>query len=269
MKVEGEIYDNITGATCKKKRDIHAVAKHFNDLLAEAIVEVNKEFGPKRLSKLPRQKEPLPTDTRQLSSYRTRIGTMLEYAISTTMSKLLQRRYGDRYLLTFATTHEYPDFYFRDNTLTSLLRIEMKAVDAESDEQAARFSTPTVWIDDERDMLLLIGWEWTNLKKDDKVIGEYPHIFASLVLPAGEIAKERDIRLKITGGKIEGEEVFVYSPRKGEYVPDPGNYGKFWRIIHSTRQISELSEAMLEFMRFLEEVDKRSPRDRFRRRGKP
>lgn len=252
----------------QKDWDIHLISKYFNNLLAEAVMEVNTEFAPERLAKLPRQVEPLPTDTRQLSSYRTRIGTMLEYALSTAMARLLKERYGNQYLLTFATAHEYPDFYLRDDTLTVLLRIEMKAVDADSDEQAARFSTPSIWIDDRKDMLLLVGWEWRGLvSQDGKMIGEYPHIFASLILPAGEIAKERDARLAITGGKIEGEQVYVYSRSKGDWVPDPGNYGKFWRIIHTTRRYSEnLNDTLREFMRFLEQVDERSPRERLRRR---
>ena len=237
-------------------------------MLAEAVVEVNTEFAPERLAKLSRQVEPLPTDTRQLSSYRTRIGTMLEYALSTALARLLKAKYGNQYLLTFATSHEYPDFYFRDNTLTALLRIEMKAVDADSDEQAARFSTPSIWIDGQRDMLLLVGWEWRDLvSQAGTIIGEYPHIFASIILPAGEIAKERDARLAITGGKIEGEQVYVYSRSKGDWVPDPGNYGKFWRIIHTTRRDSEdLSDVLREFIRFLEQVNEHSPRDRLQRR---
>jgi hypothetical protein len=72
----------------------------------------------------------------------------------------------------------------------------------------------------------------------------------------------------MTGGKIEGEEVYVYSRRTGEFVPDPGNYGKFWRIVHTTRRDSEdLSESMREFMRFLEEIDARSPRNRLGSHG--
>ena len=91
---------------------------------------------------------------------------------------------------------------------------------------------------------------------------------ASLVVPAGEMARERDVRLEITGGKIEGEEVYVYSKRKDEFVLDPGNYGKFWRIVHATRRASEdLGESVREFMRFLEEVDARSPRNRLGPRG--
>jgi hypothetical protein len=193
---------------------------------------------------------------------------MLEYALSTAMARLLREKYGDQYLLTFATSHEYPDFYLRDNALTALLKIEMKAVDAESDEQAARFSTPTLWIDGQKDMLLLVGWEWRDLvNQNEEVMGEYPHIFASVILPAGEIAQERDARLQITGGKIEGEQVFVHSKKKGEYVADPGNYGKFWRIIHTTRRdSSELSETMREFMHFLEQIDAHSPRNQLRKR---
>ena len=135
----------------------------------------------------------------------------------------------------------------------------MKAVDADSDEQAARFDAPTLQIDGQRDMLLLVGWQWQDLVlQSGEVVGEYPHVFASLLVPAGEIAQERDIRLEITGGKIEGEDVYVYSRRKGEFVPDPGNYGKFWRIIHPTRRDSEnLGESVRKFMRFLEEVNAR------------
>jgi hypothetical protein len=244
--------------------NIHAISKYFDDLLADAVSEVNIHFGPQRLCKAPRAIEPLPTDTRQLSSYRTRIGTMLEYALSTVMDRFLRERYGGQYLLTFATSHEYPDFYLRDDTLAALLRIEMKAVDAESDEQAARFSTPTVWIDHQRDMLLLVGWEWQDLVgQGGEAIGEYPQIFASVVLSAGEIARERDIRLGITGGKIEGERVLVFSRKKNEFVPDPGNYGKFWRIVHGSRHRSkDLSESLRKFMRFLEQIDAHSPRNR-------
>lgn len=115
-----------------------------------------------------------------------------------------------------------------------------------------------------RDLLILVGWEWKGLISEDReAIGEYPYIFANLILPGAEIARERDARLAITGGKIEGEQVYVYSKRKEDWVPDPGNYGKFWRIVHTTRQDSEeLSDTMRKFMGFLEQVDQRSPRNR-------
>ena len=248
----------------QEKWDIHAISDYFEALLEKAVGEVNAEFSPQQLGKATREEEPLPTDTRQLSSYRTRIGIMLEYAISTALARLLKKEYGDKYFLTFATSPEYPDFYLRDNAMTALLRIEMKAVDAESDEQAARFSTPTIWIDNNKDMLLLVGWKWEDLHDPNgSLVGEYPFIFASTILPAGEIAMERDRRLTITRGKIEGEEVYVYSRKESKYVRDPGNYGKFWRIVHSTRRRSgQLSDALRKFMDFLRKIDEQSPRSR-------
>ena len=139
----------------------------------------------------------------------------------------------------------------------------MKAVDAESDEQAARFSTPTILIDADKDMLLLIGWRWQDLEQDGEIIGEFPYIFAGVILSASEVAKERDVRLEITKGKIEEGKVLVYNPQKKDFVPDPGNYGKLWRIIHRTRLNAEdLSDTLRQFKHFLEAVDEHSPRSR-------
>ncbi len=245
--------------------EIDEIAEYLTNLFGDAANRVNTHFSPERLVKQPRSIEPLPEDRRQLSSYRTRIGTMLEYALSTEAVHLLKERYGDQYFLTFSVAHEYPDFYFRDQALSILLRIEMKAVDADSDEQAARFSTPTVQINSEEDLLLLIGWEWRDLIRLERIIGEYPHIFACCVIPADEIARERDIRLEITGGKVEDGQVYVLSSRTGSYVPDPGNYGKLWRIVHPSRRDPDiLSKSMKDFLQFLKEIDDRSNRNRLR-----
>jgi len=248
---------------------IRAISKYLDALANQAVSDVNGEFGPRRLSKKPRNVEPLPIDPRQLSAYRTRIGTMLEYAISTAIDSILRQRYGETYQLTFVTSHQYPDFCLRDRSLETVLRVEMKAVDADSDEQAARFDAPTVWIDNERDMVLFVGWQWADLVGNGgEIIGEYPYIFASLVVPAGDIARERDTRLEITGGRIEGEKVYVFSESQGDYVADPGNYGKLWRIVHASRRAAQdLSESIRQFMAFLHEIDARSPRTRLRGPG--
>lgn len=245
-------------------KDIEKIGEYFDALVKEAVVRVNGSFSIKRLIKQSRRIEPLPTQRRQLSSYRTRIGTMLEYALSTAITEILEERYDSLFLLTFAISNEYPDFYFRDSSLLPLLRIEMKAVDAESDEQAARFSTPTIWIDDDQDLLLLVAWEWTEITLENGSLGEYPHIFSSLVLPAGDMARERDIRLEITGGKIEGEKTLVFNQKKQEYVDDQGNYGKFWRIVHRDRIDSpDLHSSIQKFLIFLRSVDERAKRKRF------
>lgn len=252
----------------RRPKDIEEIAIWFDELVAIAAKSINEDFSPRRLVKGSRQVEPLPTDTRQLSSFRTRIGTMLEYALSTEIDEIIRGHNGEGFYFTFAVSHEYPDFYLRDNTLASVLRIEMKAVDAESDEQAARFGVPTADIENENDLLLLVGWEWEKIYSEEVEIGEYPHIFTSLVIPAKDIVEERDKRLKIAGGKIDGRKVLV--PKRGQpdiFVPDQGNYGKFWRLIHGSRRAAEnLSPAVKRFLDFLKIIDEHSPNNRFKKR---
>lgn len=257
--------DTLVALLSRSPRNIGAIALWFDSVVSTAAEEVNADFARRRLSKGTRLSEPLPIDTRQLSSYRTRIGTMLEYAISTEVDRVVRTALGDGYYFTFAVAHEYPDFYFRDATFTRLLRIEMKAVDAESDEQAARFGVPTVHIEPENDLLLFVGWEWTPIPADGVEVGEYPHIFATLVVPAQDIVEERDVRLALAGGKIEGDKVLV--PKKnapGEFGRDQGNYDKLWRLVHGSRRESEnLSPSVQRFLEFLRTVDEHSPRSRF------
>ena len=149
----------------------------------------------------------------------------------------------------------------------------MKAVDADSDEQAARFSTPTSLIDSRGDLLLLVAWKWHLIVgKEGRPLGEYPHIFASTILPAGDIAQERDVRLEITGGKIVDGEVLVPSSKNEGFVADPGNYGKFWRLVHeSRREAPDLSPSVRKLLAFMEKVELQAPRNRMafsRRKGR-
>lgn len=243
--------------------DIHAIADHLDQIVATAAERLNEGFNRRRLAKASRVAEPLPTDPRQLSSYRTRIGTMLEYGLGSQIDAMIEAD-GAGFALTFAVAHEYPDFYLRDSALSRLLRIEMKAVDADSDEQAARFAVPTASIVTAQDLLLLVAWEWVPIHSGVTVIGECPHIFKTLVVAAADIARERDIRLALTGGEIRPDGVFVPG-RGGEMVIDPGNYGKFWRLVHRDRHgADDLSPGVLKFMDFLKEVNLRAPRNRFR-----
>ncbi len=244
----------------------HDIWRFFSDnIVPESIKRVNEYFAFKRLAKLNRAQEPLPTDPRQLSSYRTRLGTMLEYAISTEIQKVLEEQFGDELLLTFDVAHEYPDFFLRDRKLNHILKIEMKAVDAESDEQAARFDVLTKNIDPKRDYLLIVGWEWIERTTTDEINWEHPTIFSHIFIPAIELALERDKRLIEIGGRIEGDRILVPSTKnRGTYTDDPGNYGKFWRIMtRDRRDAIDLSEHVKRFIEFQKEIDKKAPRNRF------
>lgn len=229
-----------------------------------AIERLNEQFSPNRLSKQSRIIEPLPTDQRQLSSYRTRLGTMLEYGLSTEIEKLMQEHFSNSLFLTFAVAHEFPDFYLRDTNRKPILKIEMKAVDADSDEQAARFDVLTSELDEFRDFILFIGWKWVE-KDTNGSTWEFPEIFSFAFVSAYEIGKVRDARLYATGGKIENGEVLVPSTKNpGTFTKDPGNFGKLWRIFQKKerRNADNLGKDAQEFLRFLTDVDGHAPRKR-------
>ncbi|MCJ7632470.1 hypothetical protein MUP77_08780 [Candidatus Bathyarchaeota archaeon] len=246
------------------RENTDAIMRFLDKIVDEAVPEFNKNFAFRRLAKRNRSEEPLPTAQRQLSSYRTRLGTMIEYAISSEIDAIFKRRYEDQLSLTFAVAHEYPDFYLRGSNHEKLLRIEMKTVDCESDEQAARFDAPTHEIDPVKDFVLFMGWEWKKEKSVAGVDWEHPLIFSYVLVPSIEIAKERDVRLFSIGGKIENGKVIVPSTKeRGKMVSDPGNYGKFWRIVKRERQNApDLSPCIKKFLQFLKCVDDRAPRKR-------
>ena len=228
------------------------VAEFTSYFLVDAVQAVNEQFSPRQLVKSDRIVEPLPTDSRKLSSYRTRLGSMLEYALCTQIDKAVEAMFGEELRLTFAVAHEYPDFFVRNATLARQVRVEMKAVDADSDEQAARFEVLSSLIRP-TDIIVLIGWEWCKTSLANGTACEFPKIFAFVVVPASELAAERDHSVVIRGGRVDSDRIMV--PKKGtggkELTPDQGNAGKILRIVHKKRS-SEPFALSAHITRYLE-----------------
>ena len=250
------------GAPERYKEEITSLIR--SEIIPLAIEQINISFSPRRLSKQSREIEPLPTDQRQLSSYRTRLGMMLEYGLSTEIELIIRSIYGDEFFLTFAVANEFPDFYLRDKDRKPLLKIEMKAVDADSDEQAARFDILIEHLDPHRDFILFIGWKW-EAQTSNNIKWESPKIFTFAFVSAHDLGVVRDARLIATGGKIENGQVLVPSTKRpGTFTIDPGNYGKLWRIIQRRQRLesTELGSHALDFLRFLNDVNTHAPRNR-------
>lgn len=250
---------------------IDEITLFINSFLPEAVNKVNSLFAPRQLAKRDRTVEPLPTSKRQLSSYRTRIGTMLEYALSKHMDDLILKMFGVDLRLTFAVAHEYPDFFVRDAVLGKRVQIEMKAVDADSDEQSARFEVLSSLINAEEDLVVLVGWAWRNNVLDNGTPYEYPEIFSYVVVPAIELAQERDVSVVLRGGRVDENGIFVPSKKQpGELTPDPHNAGKILRLVHQSRKVDlfQLSAHIQAYLQFVESVSSRAKKQRLKNRTK-
>lgn len=248
---------------------IEEITIFINSLMPEAVNQVNALFAPRQLAKRDRIVEPLPTSKRQLSSYRTRIGTMLEYALSKQMDDLIAQMFAFDLRLTFAVAHEYPDFFIRDAVLGKRVQIEMKAVDADSDEQSARFEVLSSLINAEEDLVILVGWAWRNNTLDNGTPYEYPEIFSYVVVPAIELAQERDTSVALRGGRVDDTGIFVPSKKHpGKLTPDPHNAGKILRLVHQSRKtdLFQLSGYIQAYLQFVDSISSRAKKQRLRNR---
>ncbi len=233
---------------------IDDIAEFISTLMVQAVNRVNEKFSPRQLAKRDRKVEPLPIDRRQLSSYRTRLGTMLEYALSTYMDSEIEASFHSSLRLTFAVAHEYPDFFVRDGALVPQIRIEMKAVDRDSDEQAARFEVLSGLIQGDKDVVILVGWEWKTASLESGSSCEYPNIFAFVVVPAADLANERDQSIVLRGGQVSETGIVVRSKKMpGELTKDQGNAGKILRIVHQKRKADPFTLS-LHIQRYLQFV---------------
>ncbi len=249
------------------RASIDEICEFLSELARGAVERVNEQFSPRQLAKRERALEQLPTAKRQLSSYRTRIGTMLEYALCTCMDGTIKEKFGDALRLTFAVAHEYPDFFIRDAFLEQRVRIEMKAVDADSEEQAARFEVLKGLIEGEKDIVLLVGWEWQTGELPQCRF-EYPQVFSFVVVPAIELAGERDRSVEWRGGRVETDRILVPSKKRpGELTPDPHNAGKILRLVHKKRRAEpfQLSRHIQRYLQFVTDVEGRVRRPGGRR----
>jgi len=239
------------------KATIDEIAEFISLHMPNAVQGVNTLFSPRQLIKRDNATEPLPTDKRQLSSYRTRLGTMLEYGLSTHIDREIQSVFKDDLRLTFAVAHEYPDFYVRDAVLGQRVRVEMKAVDVESDEQAARFDVLASLIQGSKDVVVLVAWEWMNGTLNNKTACVYPQIFSYVVVPAADLAGERDQSVVLRGGRVDPDRILV--PKKnavGELTLDKGNAGKVLRLVHKSRKSEpfNLSGHIQKYLQFVDSI---------------
>jgi hypothetical protein len=251
------------------KAKINEITIFINSLMPETVNQVNSMFAPRQLAKRDRTAEPLPTGKRQLSSYRTRIGTMLEYALSKHMDDLILKTFGFDLRLTFAVAHEYPDFFVRDAVLGKRVQIEMKAVDADSDEQSARFEVLSSLINAEEDLVVLMGWAWRKNTLGNGTPYEYPEIFSYVVVPAIELARERDTSVVLRGGRVNEKGIFVPSKKhSGNLTPDPHNAGKILRLVHKSRKadLFNLSAYIQAYLQFVDSVSSRARKQKLKNR---
>lgn len=221
-----------------------ALAEALNDQwMAPLMTRYNSEFAVRYFARP--DYEEITKEPRLLTTFRTRLGSLIEYGLGVTLDQLLEEEYGDGLRLSFAVAHAYPDYFFRNRRGGVLARLDCKLLHDESDEYSARFDLARSEIDADRDLLLYGAWQWqTNVVEG--VTLEYPYVLELLVVPADDIAAERDRRHVLLQGKMADDGSALLASGN----PDT-NFGKINRIVASTRRDApDLAPSVRAFLAF-------------------
>jgi hypothetical protein len=223
---------------------MRALVDALNTYCGAAIVRFNSEFGPRYFGRPP--DEPIPTEPGRLTEFRTRLGSLIEYGLGVTIDAMLQSDYGEQLRLSFVPANQYPDFYVRGPAGEVLLRIDAKSLHDESAEYSARFDLPVVEIHPADDFILYVAWSWTTVDFSGFPL-VYPRVLEGLLVPAIDIAQERDIHLSLRGGYFDA----ANRPRVSPSGLADTNFGKINRIVHTSRRgASDLSPYVQDFLEF-------------------
>ena len=204
-----------------------------NEILPKVQLKINTGRFHRMSSKL--NTELLPTNQRNLTDARTRIGTLLEYQFAYELNNLLKDEYNlEEYDVGFVLANQYPDLVIRNEFHEVVLRIEMKSIQGISEEKSANFDALIRNIEEKSDILCIILWEWNSVIEKEATI-EYPEISKIYFFNAYEIAKIRDYSwLKNTKGQtgnkiVDVSGVYVHV-EEDVFKKEEGNLGKLLRI---------------------------------------
>ena len=250
---QGQKAIQVLRTNLQKGKSLPAVLPLLQILLDASVPLFNSIQGPRYLIRL--ATEVVPTHPRYISAVRARMGGLIELSLAAIWNDFLNRKGDKNWRVSINYVTEYPNLYLRDWSGNIYLRIETKALHDEADEGAARFDTVTPLIDPSLDVLIVIGWKWKHDQVGSNNVA-YPVIFAAGAYSAIEIAKERDTRFRLLGGKFRSGGI-PYVPSKKDskkLVEDPGNYGKLNRIVHSSRKLNQLSSEVTNFVLLLGKI---------------
>lgn len=211
------------------------VAALEGDVLEGVVAEVNSDFALPFMSKLPN--EPLPTNERNLTDVRTRIGVLLEYSFALALDERIRADHPDDARMAFVVANRYPDLAIRDRSMQPALRIEVKSLQLVSEEKSANFDALLREIHPKRDVLSILVWEWQRAEINGVDV-DYPEIRRAFVFEAYPIALARDLGWLGLGSVAKG--IDVAGPVVGDgssWREEEHNMGKVLRILSEQSEV--------------------------------
>lgn len=206
-------------------------AQRLNELFEAIQTRFNSDIAPRLLGTLPT--ETLPNTPTSQTGFRSRISLLIEYSVITLLSEYLCVDSDGTQRVTFNIINQFADCFIRDGmTWQRNKRIDIKTTHVASDEASARYDTPIEDIDQEKDWLLYIVWDF-RCRDFIGLTLRCPQILDGVFLRGITVTRERDLRQILAGGSFD---------KNGKPLTNNGtkdtNFGKVRRIVHASREKS-------------------------------
>jgi hypothetical protein len=200
------------------------------DLFPEARRLLNDETLPVQFSLF--KDDVVPTNQRNLTDVRTRMGVLLEYELGKAITRLLPDAAREKLSLTYVIANRYPDLAFRGLDGSIGVRFEVKSIEAVAEEKAASFDTLIKDVRKGTDFVVVMLWEWRGHRTRAL---RCPHVYDIYVMDAYQLAQMRDCRWlnsppAVGPGRQGYDLTFGVNCKEGNHNQEEGNYGKLMRI---------------------------------------
>lgn len=205
-----------------------------------AVCRLNAGYSRPLMSR--RISENPPRDARHLTDTRTRVATLLEYALGYHLNEVL-RETSDGLFCSAVLWNVFPDLLIRKSDGTPVFGLEVKALHAAAEEKSANLATPLAVIN-RRDYVVVLVWSWAS---GDEVQAAmlYPKVLSVDVFSAWDLARIRDLGW-MSGANSRPKGIDLIGPiiesTPGNMKAEEGNLGKLLRI----RPPAGLFESQLE-----------------------
>ncbi len=211
------------------------------------------------------QGEKIPTNERNLTDVRTRMGTHIEFELTRLSNEILPEYDITDVFWSYVVANRFPDLEVRRNNGDRLLRLEVKCLQCVAEEKSANFSTILKDIDPVTDYVVVCLWDWDPAGSIQCEWDNAPMIYRVYVFHAYSLALLRDTYWLNNppdnlGNGFQGFDVrYAITCNNGKYSKEQGNYGKLMRIWyknfeHRPPTSNVLLDTETEFLKFQEEV---------------
>lgn len=207
--------------------------EYVQGLIGRSVERINNGVSKTLTARL--QSEAPPLDPRHLTDTRTRVSTLLEYALAYELNHLLIEE-GEGRSASAVLWNVFPDLVVRDAKRVPFLGLEVKALHTAAEEKSANLSTPLHVIKRGSDFVVIIIWAWRRETIDGASI-TYPHIHEAQLFDAYLLAQTRDYTwLYNQGSRIKGIDISTplitseEQPKGDRFKAEEGNMGKLMRI---------------------------------------